>query len=182
MRNNQGYISHVLYDNGVELQLTETFLGVLGYCMTSGYFGSSLWLELYWNSRVGSQIKNRIKTYLQEAFSIINDSEETLSFYIRDLRSYIQEYGLDYSVFDAVVPSFLLEDYADQTKAFLKGTVLGSGISSESGITVACRSFSIFKSMVDLCQFMMLPLDFNRALYNNDIVVEGESLKMPSMT
>lgn len=106
--------------------VTDEMLGALGYAINSGYLGGSLRLELFATKLLEHETFQFIKNDFRQQLSILRDSPTVLQVDMREIRSFLDDYGYHYNKWDVVAP-FFLEDplYPRQFYAFLKGIVLG---------------------------------------------------------
>lgn len=163
-RDSSGYVLCERQIVGGTVRLTETLLGVVGYASVSGYLGSSVYGRVKWAEGTLSRLHTIFKRTLSEAFAIYVDSNEAMEFDFREVRSFLDDYGVSYIEEDRVVPSFLLDDYETQARAYLKGVFLGLSTAeaikaySTTGIyTVSFSGESMYDSIQELLTLLAIP-------------------------
>ena len=86
----------VYKDNGDKVLLDDTYQGILGYWLGNGYYGSSIYVSLYWNAFLDIESRNRIKEHILKDFVIERDMPDEYVFNAVELRHVLDDMGIGY--------------------------------------------------------------------------------------
>ena len=83
-------------DDGNKITLDDTYQGIFGYWLGNGYYGSSIYVSLYWNEFLGLESRNRIKEHILKDFVIERDMPDAYVFNAVELRHVLDDMGIGY--------------------------------------------------------------------------------------
>lgn len=125
-RDKNGLVTIYLPYRDRTITLTEDWLGVIGMMYSGAYVGSALFSEIKWTAYQSESLRSRFKATIASQFPIIVDNENMMKWEVKELRSALQDYGMEYNFWDLVVPTFIDRGPQDQVYSFIKGLYLGS--------------------------------------------------------
>lgn len=154
-RDKNGLVTIYLPYRDRTITITEDWLGVIGMMYTGAFIGSSLFSEIYWTAYQTENLRSRFKATIADQFHIMVDNEQMMKWDVKEIRSALQDYGMEYNYWDLVVPTFVDRGPQDQVYSFIKGLYLGSlseepPRETEEGLVVPLGSQSMYDSVVKL--------------------------------
>lgn len=152
--------------------LDSVLLAILGYAYSSGYLGSSLFLELEWKNKDLKELPHVFKVRAIQDFEILEDNENLLVLEVGDFRTVLAEEGMLYEPYSIRVPKFLFTGKRDEIKNFLKGYVLGyytnelvTEFETEETITLRVKGIVLWEDLQRLCSEGNIPYVATEAGY-----------------
>lgn len=168
VRDEQNQVMIYISSKDKYITLTPNWLGVIGFMYSGAYIGSAIFSEIDWNSEIQEVLRARIKATIATEYEIITDSQNFMSWDVRELRSELQEYEMEYNTSYLKVPSFLSSGPISQVYSFLKGYALGqfstlfkNDYEKFGTIRLDVKSLTLYDSLKSLLQKFNIGFSFD---------------------
>ncbi len=128
---------------------------IIGLAYGSGYLGSQIFIEIYWDKFHGRDIKGLVRRKVQLDFEVKEEKDSFIAINMNGFRHKLTPLGVAYNPSDRIVPNVL--DSRARFLPFLKGYIVSKiDVKEEESIRFYVDGEMLFSSMIESLDLLMI--------------------------